>query len=379
MVTKQPNFDIILDDCIARIQAGATIEACMSAYPQHAERLRSPLMMATALQGLPIPQARSQAVADGQQRMLDAVEQTWVERHEEKSSILPVSFGGLLRYARRGIHSIFPKEKPMLLALRSAIALLVMFVISGTMATSAAADTLPGDSLYPVKRAWENTRLFLTVDEETQQELEEELANERIQEIQALIGLGRQETVTFAGELLAMDNQTWQIGGLLVQFNDNTEIDGTMTLGWKVEVRARIQNDGTLKALRAHVQTGPEGPHHSPYPGPGSTRTPRPSSTHPPSATQMPGQKSTSMPGPGHSASSTPKPRPIPHNTAMPGHTPKSMPTHTCTPMPMPTHTCTPMPMPTTTSMPMPTNTSMPMATRTPQQTPMASHTPRHK
>jgi hypothetical protein len=253
----------------------------------------------------------------------------------------------------------------MVLVLRSAIALLVVLVIGGATATSVAADALPGESLYPIKRAWENARLFLTVDDEAHQELEDELAGERIQEIQELIRLGRQETVTFANVVQAMDNQTWQIGGLLVRLDDKTEFDGQVSLGWKVEVQARIQNDGTLKALRVRVQTGPEGPHHSPYPGPGSTHRPMPSSTDHPSTRPRPGQNSTSMPMPNQTSRSMP----MPTDTSMP------MPSHTSIPMP----TDTSMPMPSHTSMPMPTDTSMPMPTDTPRHTPMASHTPRHK
>ena len=47
-------FEDILDRCLERIEAGESIESCLSDYPDHAEELKGSLEMDTHLQGLPV-------------------------------------------------------------------------------------------------------------------------------------------------------------------------------------------------------------------------------------------------------------------------------------------------------------------------------------
>src|SRR5450756_215383 len=69
--------------------------------------------------------------------------------------------------------------------LRFALGLLLMLVVGANLVwVASAAATLPGDSLYPVKRALENTRLALTPGEQAREQFEEQLAARRRNEVQ---------------------------------------------------------------------------------------------------------------------------------------------------------------------------------------------------
>ena len=43
------NFDDIFDECLARMEAGASIDKCVAAYPEHADELRAQLQVAQTL------------------------------------------------------------------------------------------------------------------------------------------------------------------------------------------------------------------------------------------------------------------------------------------------------------------------------------------
>ena len=63
-------FDDILEDCLARIQAGASLADCLRIYPDQAAELSPLLETFLALQTVPIPLPRSEAVDAGRRRML---------------------------------------------------------------------------------------------------------------------------------------------------------------------------------------------------------------------------------------------------------------------------------------------------------------------
>lgn len=66
--------------------------------------------------------------------------------------------------------------------------LFVLLVIGGSGTTLAANAARPGDFLFPVERAIENTRLRLTSDPESRNTLKAEFEMERINELRAIIG-----------------------------------------------------------------------------------------------------------------------------------------------------------------------------------------------
>lgn len=389
MTAKQRDFDTILDDCLARVRAGESLETCLADYPDLASQLRPLLVTAAGLQSLGAPVARSEAFATGRQRMLDAVEVMWPANYHPTPET--VSGGNWLTWLRRRLAPPVTRAPVR----RLAVALLLVVFISGILATAASAGALPGDVLYPVKRTWEEVRLFLTVDDETRLELEAEQAQERLREINRLIETGRPEEVTFTGQLLEMGERAWRIGDLLVLVDRETVVQGDPAVGRWLEVRAMVQNDGQVRALRIQVQAGPDEPQGLPPTGPqgpkGPTQTPRanaepsrtppaitPKSTVEPSPTPQP----TSTAGQRATPTRTPEPSRTPRQTTAPSHTPSQAggptqsPTHGSNQTAAPTQGLNQTAAPTQGPQPSAGPNQTPAPTQGSQQTPGPDHTP---
>jgi len=368
------DFETILDDCLARLRQGESAADCLADYPQQAEMLRPALAAAAHIRQIPPPRPSETAVQTGRAHMFAAIEQ-----QHEQFQIIPVSFAGFLRYAKRKLSDWTSAKEidNMKLAARMAIALVLVLVIGGAAAVTASAQTLPGDALYPVKRVVENVRLTLTGGEAARQAMETELTQERLREIKALMADGRQEIVELSGVLEKSVDGGWQVNGLQFQITAQTKIEGQLTAGQSVTVRIQTGSNGALTALRIQVQQTID-PSDGSYPGPG--HTPSPSQTPMPMPTDMPGPipshtpmpmtpMPTDMPGP------MPTDMPGPMPTDMPGPMPTDMPGPMPTDMPGPMPTDMPGPMPTDMPGPMPTDMPGPMPTM-PGPGPMPTGTP---
>ncbi len=201
----------------------------------------------------------------------------------------------------------------MKLALRTLLAVVLVLVAGGVATVSAAANSLPGDPLYGVKRTWEQVQLTFTADAQAHQQLEVRLVEERREEVQALVQLRREAVVELQGRLEAVQAEQWIISGMPFRVTGETIVDGTPALGSIVQVMARVQNDGTLIALRLRVHRPP-----APIPTqpPSPLATPTPDHTRAPSHTPIPSH--TLMPS---AMPHTPAPTGTPWHTPEPQHT----------------------------------------------------------
>ncbi|HEU0050544.1 MAG TPA: DUF5667 domain-containing protein [Patescibacteria group bacterium] len=127
------------------------------------------------------------------------------------ASASPVSF------AKRFRESFRPFGAPirlLVLIRRQALAVFAIFgVVAGgsIMSVSAADNALPGDLLYPVKLAAEQTRLALTKDQTEKLKLKTEFVGRRTQEIKDIAALKvpqRQERLNEAVEIVKRDLDT---------------------------------------------------------------------------------------------------------------------------------------------------------------------------
>ena len=62
-------LELILDDCLARLQSGEGLESCLAIHPEHADELRPLLELATDVRAVPIPRSKSSSVRAGRWRM----------------------------------------------------------------------------------------------------------------------------------------------------------------------------------------------------------------------------------------------------------------------------------------------------------------------
>ncbi len=262
------DFELILEECLARMRAGTALEECLSAHPDQAERLRPALQAAARIWEIPVPHARPDAVQAGRERLLASANLQTV-------SPARVSSGRVARYTRQllGTLQILPLGKnhsSLNFAFRMAAILVIVLLATGGITIKASASSLPGDRLYSVKRTWEGIRLSLTLNQKGKQRLEEQYAADRRDEVKQLIQLRRTETVEFQAPLEEIDAEHWLVDGFKIQIDPETEVAGELETGMAVDVRARLEADGTLVAIQVRVPPGTQplsSPTVSPTPG----------------------------------------------------------------------------------------------------------------
>jgi hypothetical protein len=216
-----------LEACLGQMQAGASLQQALRAYPQWAEELRPLLLAAQSAQAygkdIPIPkaaQARSKA--------------------------------GFLQAAR-----LRSQVRPEVFAWRFGLALVaVLIVFASVAATTAAvsARALPGEALYPVKIASERTRLLLVGAPLKRLELQQSFDEERLHEVETLsqryhnTASNHPQEVTFAGNLSQMQSTEWVVGGVRVIVSPEVSGSSTIQPGDYVEVQGVLQPDGSVLA-----------------------------------------------------------------------------------------------------------------------------------
>ena len=166
---QQP-FDDILDFTIARAGTGTPLAACLAEFPDHAPALEPLLRLSTRLHAAaatPLPAELAAWLPTGRREFMALAEQ-----------MAP-------RYAQQRRRSAARR----LTAQRAAIAVLVVAVTMGAV-DSASAQSLPGDTLYPWKRARENIELALVADPAQRSQMLVEFADRRLTEFNTLVAAG---------------------------------------------------------------------------------------------------------------------------------------------------------------------------------------------
>jgi hypothetical protein len=163
------DFDTILDRCLADIVAGhETIDSCLRRFPQQAGQLAVLLRAAERARSGSLPAPLS---IDKRR----ALESRLLRRAgQQRSKSLK--------------HLSAPRQSLWRRAV-FAVALIVVSLVLLGFAVSASASSVPGDVLYPVKRAAEQVRLTLVPPQE-QIELHVEFARQRLEELQVLADRG---------------------------------------------------------------------------------------------------------------------------------------------------------------------------------------------
>lgn len=160
-----------------------------------------------------------------------------------------------------------------------AMVILVAAIVGGT--ANASASSLPGDILYPVKLAVQQTRLVLTPNEDTRTKLIEEFSAQQLGDIQAAERVGRRANIEFEGELQQIDDTTWGVGGLHVKLQPGMSKAALPAPGTRVIVKGRLPGDGSL--IASNMTVAASSPHMS-----GVTNHPTKTPDEPPSSTPTP-------------------------------------------------------------------------------------------
>lgn len=212
-----------LEHCLGQIENGADVESVLKQYPELASELRPILKTAIKAQRNQTAEPSLEAFQRGRAKVMQHAKQLQQSPVVKRKSTLPV-------FSRLAI----------------SFALALAFLLSGTGLLSASASNLPGDRLYPVKRGWENVRLFLIFDQEARELLQDEFENERLHEVNELISQGKNEQIQFAGIFMQVNGANYVSGiSVILPSTIQTPVNGavvsvigfTNLQGW-VEVSA---------------------------------------------------------------------------------------------------------------------------------------------
>lgn len=194
----------ILEVCLQELEKGTDLDSLLARYPNHAVELRPMLQAAIRARSMSAAVPSPDAVRRGRAKLM----QRAAEMREEK--VVPI---------RKPVKRVIPAFQRWAMTLSLTATLLV----SGTGLVGASSNALPGENLYPVKRTWEDMRLFFTFDTNQRDMLESEFESERLHEANELIAEGRHETIQFAGVFMEINGKAY-ISGIQVLITANTQL-----------------------------------------------------------------------------------------------------------------------------------------------------------
>lgn len=234
------DFTTALENCFQSLAEGADVESCLVRYPEMAEDLRPILATAELARASAITDVPEDAMRRGKARFLQTAAELREQRQTAKAPAVQ----------KRNFFS----QQFFRLAITTAL-LGFFLVTSGTGLVSASRSALPGDQLYPVKRSLEDIQLFLVFDTGNKEAFQKELEHKRVKEIKELYTEKRVAEVNFHGILESRDQQTWKVGGLIVEVDEDLNLTDIET-GAMVQVIGETE-DGKIKAKQIILMATP--------------------------------------------------------------------------------------------------------------------------
>lgn len=244
MNNKANNLEIILDNCIfSMFEEGQSLAACLAQYPEQRDVLEPLLQISVRLRDArtvqPAPEFR-QVAATRMHHLISA------HPHRQPS-------GNPQTVRWPDWRTLFTtRRRPVWAGLVGF--LLVFCLLLGTLTVSAAANTIPGEKLYPVKRLVERTQLALTVNNHKKSHLHLRLADKRLQETAELLVLNQNKLAEktlrdFTGELASAtvlldvnspltSNNRYSLAQVMV--DDLVQYERTLTL-WQASLPAEME------------------------------------------------------------------------------------------------------------------------------------------
>jgi hypothetical protein len=222
-----------LENCLQRLEQGEALDSVLVAHPEQAAQLRP--LLETAVR------ARSASPKD--------LSQAALARQRARGLALAAD----LRQA---------KNRPFFMQRRfwrpavTILAVIALLVMSSNGLLIASAHSIPGDTLYPLKRSVESTRLQLASDPAKKQALEHTFNERRVDETKSLIGDERVESVEFSGVVMSQSEGEWLVSGISVIVTPLTEIDKGIRVGDEIEVRGSTNAAGGVDATRLSLESG---------------------------------------------------------------------------------------------------------------------------
>ena len=205
------------------------------------------------------------ALARARQRVLAAVEPA-----PAAVPVKPKAVPGPARRRWPAWQELFPRVLQPAWALALLVVVLLGLMTFGGVRVAAAA--LPGEPLYPLKRASETVGLLLTLDPAARAERLALLRERRLREIEAVLERGWQVQVDYEAPLIGREGAYWRVGPYLLEVSD-TDLAQVPAGTW-LHVVGTTGGDGIIRVSRwSQVRVPPPIPIFTPTPLPTATPT----------------------------------------------------------------------------------------------------------
>ncbi len=191
-----------LEYSLKALEDGADLDAVLTRYPDLADELRPMLEAAIAAKDLAIAGPSVETMRRGRAKLL--------QRAGEMRTLK-------IRVPRQG------RAIPGFQRLSLALTIAAIFLLSGTGLVRASSTSLPGESLYPVKRGWEDVRLLFAFDATRREFMQSEYENERLEEVGELLTEGRHASIQIIGVFTNVNGVSY-ISGIPVVILNSTQL-----------------------------------------------------------------------------------------------------------------------------------------------------------
>jgi hypothetical protein len=178
-----------------------SMEECLSRYPEFRKELQKLLLAAEDLRQAPAVNPSLDFKLNARHRLIKKLD---VDVKEG------VTFGERIRRTVRGRHGpTSVRRRPAMSWLLISAIVLSLFAGGGVGVAYAADGAVPGDALYGVDLGVESLRYYFAFNQETKAELALDFADERLEELQELLGEGA--SGEYIGQVLAEYAQNLQL------------------------------------------------------------------------------------------------------------------------------------------------------------------------
>ena len=223
MTRKDLNW--VFDQCLVKLQNGASLESVLAEYPEWKQELR------------PVLEA---VLAVWESRGSDTVPVAAMTRSRER----------LQEDAQRR-RAVAPRESAFQrwfrsLRMATVPAVLLLVTIGLGLTGLASVQALPGQPLYPVKLAAERFTLSLPASASQRLAREETYDIRRNEEVETLMHQQREQEVYFTGYLSRGEDLAWRVDHMVVEVPADLVESLTSKLGRYVYVHADLMPDGRM-------------------------------------------------------------------------------------------------------------------------------------
>ncbi|MCF7804664.1 MAG: DUF5667 domain-containing protein [Candidatus Marinimicrobia bacterium] len=155
-------FNTILDYCIDEMRTGQSIDDLVNQFPEYADELRPMLEMSEHLGELEAPEPSAETINNA---LFEIGQRAGQQQQEPDTSGLFLPAFVRQPWVRRTVSAV--------------LVVVVLFIGLST----ASADSVPGDLLYPIKQLTESIQIAFTFNEEDAAELRLTFSEKRLEEL----------------------------------------------------------------------------------------------------------------------------------------------------------------------------------------------------